>query len=285
MGSSDKEGMEERTSPEERVNSSGGERQGAERHVVGELSNEEKQQLFIKKLYRLSKTHIDETPEENLALARDKIRATVVASPILSLPTATTAPPVQVEEQPQQQDQRDSPVTPTPSPPEQPQTQSRLLESFASQLSVLTSCVGVDYLCTGSSAESSTKSTYSSSRKKKSPLLRQLKPDIPSTIVLEPTHISRLEDDDSLARHMSALAKRQTSTHQPYSIVEEGNVDDASKNSPQCVAELSYEMEISRIIPAAKQHHGGKKKRRFSRGFGKHHKSSSSLIEEAEMEF
>lgn len=284
MGSSDKEGMEERTSPEERVNSSRGERQGAERHVVGELSHEEKQQHFIKKLYRLSKTHIDETPEENLALARDKIRATVVASPILSLPTATTAPPVQVEEQPQQQDQQDSPVTPTPSPQEQPQTQSRLLDSFASQLSVLTSCVGVDYLCTGSSAQSSTKSTSSSSRKKKSPLLRQLKPDIPSTIVLEPTHISRLEEDDSLARHMSALAKRQTST-QPSSIVEEGNVDDVSRNSPQCVAELSYEMEISRIIPTAKQHHEGKKKRRFSRGLGKHHKSSSSLMEHAEMEF
>lgn len=248
MGLPDKEKgapkAEERTSVEEHATSSAGEREGADQHVVGGLSYDEKQQLFIKKLYRLSQAHIDETPEEERA--QRKTRATpTIASP-LSHPTTTAAA------------QEEESVTPPQSP----------LVSFASQLSEMTSCVTMDYLCTGRETEPSKREVEK--KKKKSPLQ---KPDIPETITLEPSNVSRLEDDDSLSRHINALARK---TPQP-TIYEE---DDESKNSPQCVAELSYEMEISRIIPVEEK----PKKRKHRFGKTNTNRSASSL-EPGEMEF
>ena len=120
--------------------------------------------------------------------------------------------------------------------------------------------------------------------KKKSPLLKSSDIPIPQLITLEPSHVSRLEDDDSLARHIDALARKLP----PPQVV---NVDDASKNSPQCVSqlgELAYEMEISKITPAPpkqKQSSSPKTKRRFT-GFGGNHNKirSSTSLEADEME-
>ena len=80
--------MEQRTSNEEPASLNMGDerREGAEHHVVpGALSHDAKQQLFIKKLYRLSQKHMEETPEQELA--QHKVRSPV-SSP-LSQPTET----------------------------------------------------------------------------------------------------------------------------------------------------------------------------------------------------
>ena len=210
---------EERSSSDENhVTSSPGEREGAAQQHVSSLSHDEKQSLFIKKLYKLSQKYMDETPEE--CLAQHKVKA--VASP-LSQPTEI---PTEME-------------SVTPASP---------LMTFASRLSEMSSCVTLDYLCTGRNSD-----MLRRPHKKKSPIL-QRKPDIPETITLQPNHVSRLEDDDSLTRHINALARR---TPPPQVVA----VDDASKSSPQCVAELTYEMEISRIIPVEEK---PKEKRRFS---------------------
>jgi hypothetical protein len=154
------------------------------------------------------------------------------------------------------------------------------MESFANRLSAITSCVALDYLCTGRIDDPSPKRIP----KKKSPLVKSSDIPIPQLITLGPSHVSRLEDDDSLARHIDALARRLP----PPEVV---NVDDASKNSPQCVSqlgELAYEMEISKITPAPPkqvQSSSPKTKRRFT-GFGGNHNKirSSTSLEADEME-
>jgi hypothetical protein len=257
--------MEQRTSNEEPASLNMGDerREGAEHHVIpGALSHDAKQQLFIKKLYRLSQKHMDETPEQELA--QHKVRSHV-SSP-LSQPTETEVV-----------------VTPDANHGKQETASSRqppVMESFANRLSAITSCVALDYLCTGRIDDPSPKRIP----KKKSPLLKSSDIPIPQLITLGPSHVSRLEDDDSLARHIDALARRLP----PPEVV---NVDDASKNSPQCVSqlgELAYEMEISKITPAPPkqvQSSSPKTKRRFT-GFGGNHNKirSSTSLEADEME-
>lgn len=223
MTSSDskvEEKLEERSSPEERASSSSGERDGA----AQSMSREEKQDLFIKKLYLLSNQHIDETPEERLT--DHKLRFfTSVASPA----------PADVE------------------PPSSPMVS---LRSFVTRLSGLSSaCSGMDYLCTGKDVESLTQEK----RKKKTPSV-PVAADIPSEIALIPSrNVSRLEDDDgSLVRQIAALAKSHelTPTRRPigHDLTPPHPIgaDDAFKNSPQCVSELSYQMEITRVLPSEK---------------------------------
>jgi hypothetical protein len=243
MTSSDRkveEKPEERSSAEDRASSSSGERDCA----AQSMSREEKQDLFIKKLYLLSNQHINETPEERLTDPKSR-SLTSVASPT----------PIYVE--------------PSPSP-------RIYLRSFMTRLSDLSSaCSGMDHLCTGKDIEYLTQEKRKTSmdnlctgryvesfmqekRKKKTPLV-PVPPDIPLEISLIPSrNVSRLEDDDgSLARQIAALNKTHELTPTRCHI---GDVtplhpigaDDAFKNSPQCVSELSYQMEITRIFPSDK---------------------------------
>lgn len=255
--------MEQRSSNEEPASLNMGDerREGTEHHVVpGELSHDAKQQLFMKKLYRLSQKHMEETPEEELA--QHKVRIPVFSP--LSHPTEVVTPDINQGKQ--------EPTT-SSSP------QAPVLESFADRLSAMTSCVSLDYLCTGK-----VEPPKRIIPKKKSPLLRTR--DIPELIMLEPSHVSRLEDDDSIARHINALARKPP----PPQVV---NVDDASKSSPQCVSqlgELAFEMEISKVSPPPspnqKQSSSPMSKRRFTGfGGGNHNKTrSSTSLEADEME-
>lgn len=246
---------EEKRVPEEQPISGGGERREPAQHVVGELSLEEKQQLFLKKLYRLSQTHIDETPEED----RTPQKPRAVASLVFSQPTTlveehTTAPT---------RDHRES-------PPASP------LRSFASRLSEMASCGAMEFLC---SPRDKNYIKKEATTKKKSPLLHLHEDNrIPETIILEPSNVSRLDDDDSLARHINNIARRQKATPPPF-------VDVASANSPQCVAEMALEMEISRIIPPETQPAVRKTKRRGISGNRAINNRSTYELEADEMEF
>lgn len=270
-------------SSEDRTSSSGGTRQSPEQHhVVGELNNQEKQQLFLKKLYRLSQAYIAETPQDGL----EQNKPTAVASMVFSQPT-TTLVEESAAKSPAKEEEESSVTPPPPSP----------LISFASRLSELTSCVALDFICAPAGRGNRNNKAFSrqrgttnttSMKKLKSPLLKKIKLDIPETIILEPSHVSRLGDDDSLARHISILTNEKTSPPPPLVIV-----DDVSKSSPQCVAQMStaYEMEISRIIPISKEEssspkaHNGKRNR-FSSFTNKYkNRRCSYELEADEMEF
>jgi hypothetical protein len=201
------------------------------------MSREEKQDLFIKKLYLLSHKHIDETPEERLADV--KLR------------------PIRSVESPFE------PITIDPPPPMSPMA---TLKSLVTQLSGLTlACSGMNYPCIGQDAESPTqeKIDYFCAKDHESPKKKPLVSDIPipTEIALMPTNrnVSRLDDDEdcSLARHIAAHAKSQelTATHRclGHDATHPIDEDDGSMHSPQCVGDrrlTSYEMKISRIIAA-----------------------------------
>jgi hypothetical protein len=203
------------------------------------MTREEKQDLFIKKLYLLSHKHIDETSEERLA--------DVKLPPI----TSVASP--------------DEPVTndePSPTP-------IATFKSLVTQLSGLTfACSGMTYLFTDQDTETPAQENMDyfcakdneSTKRDFRALVKKADIPIPTEIALMPTdrNVSRLEDDDiSLARQIAAVSKshelaptpRPIHHDAPYPIDE----DDGSRHSPQCIGDrrlASYEMKISRIIAA-----------------------------------
>jgi hypothetical protein len=201
------------------------------------MSREEKQDLFIKKLYLLSHKHIDETSEERLADVKLPPRASVASL--------------------------DDPITnDKPSP-------IAKLKSLVTQLSGLTfACTGMTSLFSDQDGDSPAQEKMDyfcaedneSTKKETMPFKEKADIPIPTEIALMPTDrkVSRLEDDDrSLARHIAAFTKshelpptRRPICHDaPYPIDEE----DGSQYSPQFIGDrrlASYEMKIYRFIDA-----------------------------------
>lgn len=190
----------------------------AERDEVSRgLTPEEKQQLFMKKLYRLSKQHLDETPEERLFNHNPRDLKSSVES------NTTFGPP-------------------SPSP----------VATFVERLSVVASaCTGIDYLCTGRSTDAATKGDAKNKdggKKKMRSLLSR--PDIPAVVTLSPSRVSLLEDDDSLAKYMATLAgdvTLVTTVHSPSTLSHPIGHDDVSDDSPQGVDELANTYTIEKI--------------------------------------
>ena len=210
------------TSIEEHRSASGVEQEGPTRPILAVLDDNEKQELFLKRLYALSHKAVAETPEERRA--DHSVRGPHPAS-------SRQAQPV-----------RNTPSAATPSSPK-----SRA-SSFVSRLSEMTTaCVGLETLCAGRNAN--IESPPREAIKKNSialPVSRQV--EIPKTITLSESRVSRLDDDDSLARHIAELARCTPAPSEDYYVSHPIGMDDTSRNSPQGVHEMAYdEMYISRI--------------------------------------